>query len=582
MKTIARSRSEEVVQTLNDILALDPPTMARMLQMSARLARADDFSLLLHEILDSAIEITEADMGNIQLIDRGILRIVAQRAFEEPFLRFFNGVQPHQAVCRTALETGERIIVEDVRKSPIFADSPALEVMLAAKALALQWMPLVSRSGRVVGMFSTHYCHAPHRPSERELCMLDFLARQATDLIERKQREEATARLAAIVDSSQDAIISKDLNGVIITWNKGAERIFGYTAEEAAGQSITMLMPPDRISEEARILERLRRGERIEDYETVRRRKDGVLLDISLTISPIINEQGKIIGASKIARDISRRKRTQDELQKLNLELETRVRERTSELLSTVEESEKLHQQLLQAQKMESIGTLAGGIAHDFKNILNIIQGHLYLLREYATRDKQIGDSIAAINQTVERGSALLQQLLTIARKSSMTPEVVNANAVVERLVSFVRQSFPKTIEVATELQSDLPPIKADVNQIEQVLLNLCVNARDAMPKGGRLILRTEVVHGESIKTLGAIFQTRYICVEAKDTGTGMDEETRKRIFEPFFTTKTSDQGTGLGLPVVYGIVTSHNGFIDVESQLNIGTSFRLYFPAMA
>src|SRR5262245_6202221 len=276
-------------------------------------------------------------------------------------------------------------------------------------------------------------------------------------------------------------------------------------------------------------------------------------------------------------------------LQRRDEQLENMVAERTRELqqanealLRDMAERKKLEEQLLQAQKMEGIGTLAGGIAHDFNNILNIIQGYASLLRGYGSRNKQIGESLAVINETVERGSALVQQLLTLARKSSTDFEWVNANVLIEELIALISQTFPKTIELSSTLEPDLPPITADKNQIQQALLNLCVNARDAMPKGGRLIFKTQSVDGAALRDLGGTMSDRYVCIEVSDSGMGMDESTRKRIFEPFFTTKDIGKGSGLGLSVVYGIVQNHGGFINVESKPASGTSFRLHFPASA
>jgi nitrogen-specific signal transduction histidine kinase/CheY-like chemotaxis protein len=251
-------------------------------------------------------------------------------------------------------------------------------------------------------------------------------------------------------------------------------------------------------------------------------------------------------------------------------------------LLRDMEERKKLEEQLLQAQKMEGIGTLAGGIAHDFNNILNIIQGYASSLSSYGAQNGEVGDCLAIINETVQRGSALVQQLLTLARKNGTQWESVDANAVIEKLMALIAQTFPKNIELKSSLGLDLPPIMADKNQIEQALLNLCVNARDAMPNGGRLVLSTQAVEGPFPQDLGdAPEESCYVVIEVSDTGTGMDESVRPRIFEPFFTTKNAGQGTGLGLSVVYGIVKSHKGAIHVESSPHFGTIFRLSFPVL-
>jgi PAS domain S-box-containing protein len=412
------------------------------------------------------------------------------------------------------------------------------------------------------------------------------------DVTELRKAEEARLRLAAIVESSDDAIVSKDLNGIITSWNQGAERLFGYTAEEAIGKPVTMLIPQERIDEEPCILERIRRGERIDHYETVRQRKDGSSVEISLTVSPIKNDAGTIIGASKIARDITARKQVEadlrqltDELAKVNQELERRVNERTAQLeqanaalLRDIEEQRRLEEQLRQAQKMEGIGTLAGGIAHDFNNILNIIKGYASLIERHPAADEKISESVGVIDESIERGASVVRQLLTLARKTESHLASADVNDIVAALADLLKQTFPKTIDVSVELRPKLPAVLADPNQISQALLNLCVNARDAMPNGGKLKLRTKVVDGgevQNAKSQGSW----YVCIEVGDTGTGIDESIRNRVFEPFFTTKGVGEGTGLGLSMVYAIVKNHNGFVDVESEPKRGTLFRLYLP---
>jgi signal transduction histidine kinase/ActR/RegA family two-component response regulator len=278
--------------------------------------------------------------------------------------------------------------------------------------------------------------------------------------------------------------------------------------------------------------------------------------------------------------EITERERIEAELQRLNADLENRVIERTAELLSSITQREKLHEQLLQAQKMESLGTLAAGIAHDFNNILNIIQGYAFILQgQGGAQNREISESLAVIDETIQRGAALVQQLLTMARKTEVKRGAVDANRLIDGLIAVIKETFPKNIELSSDLACDLPTTIGDVNQIGQALLNLCVNARDAMPNGGRMIFRTQSVDAATLQGLSETIDGRYICIEVSDTGVGMDESIRKRIFEPFFTTKVAGHGTGLGLSVVYGIVKSHDGLIDVKSKPERGTAFRLYFP---
>lgn len=412
--------------------------------------------------------------------------------------------------------------------------------------------------------------------------------------IRQSSAEEASQWLGAIVESSDDAIISKNLDGVITSWNRAAEQLFGYTAREAIGKPVSTLIPADRHDEEPGILARIRRGERIDHYETVRQRKDGSLVDISLTVSPVRDAQGKVIGASKIVRDISDRRqaeeqlrRAKDDLAKANEELVKRVQERTLDLsqakaalLRDIEEQNRLQEQLRQAQKMESIGTLAGGIAHDFNNILNIIKGYVSALGETPAADEHFAASLKVIDDAIERGTATVRQLLTLARKTEAHLASTNANDIISELAKLLKQTFPKTINVSLQLDRRLPSMMADPSQIGQVLLNLCVNARDAMPSGGSLTLRTTLVHRRTVAERHAdAVAPWYVCIEVVDTGVGMDAGVRSRIFEPFFTTKETGQGTGLGLSIVYAIVKNHQALIDVESQPGRGATFRLYLP---
>jgi CheY-like chemotaxis protein len=191
---------------------------------------------------------------------------------------------------------------------------------------------------------------------------------------------------------------------------------------------------------------------------------------------------------------------------------------------------------------------------------------------------EEIEESLNTIDETVQRGTALVQRLLTVAQKTSGKPTLLNSNLLVEGLIKIVRETFPKSIEVSSSLYPNLPPVMADKTQLEQVVLNLLVNARDAMPEGGRLSLETSLVPGAELSSSGANAD-RYVCIKVTDTGVGMDQRTRNRIFEPFFTTKNKSQSTGLGLSVVYGIVKNHNGFVEVESKPGSGTTFRVYLP---
>jgi PAS domain S-box-containing protein len=271
--------------------------------------------------------------------ERGELRLLAYRGFNPAAAAFWKWVRPGSgSTCGVALSTGKRSVVPDIEQSDFMAGSEDLETYRQTGIRAVQSTPLVSRDGRLLGMISTHW-RRPHQPPERDLRLLDVLARQAADLIERKQTEHNAHRLAAIVDSSHDAIVSKDLNGIITSWNHGAEHLFGYTADEMIGRPVTTLIPLDRHSEEVVILERIRRGESVDHYETVRQRKDGSLIDISLTVSPLRDAEGNVVGASKIARDISEKKQAQARQEFLTREIQHRTKNLFAVVLAVVSRS---------------------------------------------------------------------------------------------------------------------------------------------------------------------------------------------------------------------------------------------------
>jgi signal transduction histidine kinase/ActR/RegA family two-component response regulator len=240
----------------------------------------------------------------------------------------------------------------------------------------------------------------------------------------------------------------------------------------------------------------------------------------------------------------------------------------------------RLEQQLIQAQKMEGLGTLAGGIAHDFNNILAIILGYTNKLESSHAKPNEFPGAIKVIKEAVERGAALVQQLLTSARQTEARFSSVDLNALVRELESMLQATFPKTINFHLELAPDLPVITADKSQLHQVLLNLCVNARDAMPNGGTLTLVTSITPGTDLTEMfSGVTADSYACIRVRDTGIGMTRQVKTHIFEPFFSTKERAKGTGLGLSVVYGVVNNHRGFVQVESEPGAGTSFIVYLP---
>jgi two-component system cell cycle sensor histidine kinase/response regulator CckA len=241
--------------------------------------------------------------------------------------------------------------------------------------------------------------------------------------------------------------------------------------------------------------------------------------------------------------------------------------------------SREMEQRLRQSQRLEAVGTLAGGIAHDFNNILTIIKGYTSLLPMQSDDPSRVREIAETIDRASLRGSELVNQLLAFARKSEGTFTSTHLNQRIREIVSMLRPTMAQNIAFDLQLEEGLPEIHADPGQVERVLINLSTNARDAMPEGGKIVFSTSKISGEEARLHSGLENEQYLCLRVSDNGFGMDESTRQRIFEPFFTTKSRGKGTGLGMPVVYGLMQSHNGLIDVKSEPGKGTSISLYFP---
>ncbi|HTS35488.1 MAG TPA: PAS domain S-box protein [Candidatus Solibacter sp.] len=376
------------------------------------------------------------------------------------------------------------------------------------------------------------------------------LRRANEELDRRKSRElrDSQNRLALIVDSSQDAIIGKNLDGIVTHWNKGAEQIYGYTAQEMIGTPISVLAPPERADEIPNILNKIRAGERVEYFESVRVAKDGRRLSVSLSVSPIRDADGTIVGASTIARDISAQKKVED--------------------------------QLRQSQKMEAIGRLAGGVAHDFNNLLGIVSACSELLRSRV--DAANLEYIDNIQEAAKRGASLTRQLLAFGRRQPLHNQVLDLNDRLKDMTKLLRPLMGDDVEVVLLPRSPSAVIEADTGQLDQIVINLAVNARDAMPRGGKLVIETAVLDFDEAfaSEHPSLAAGRYVMLAVSDSGVGMDEATRLRVFEPFFTTKEIGKGTGLGLATVYGIVKQSGGHVLVYSEPTHGTTFKIYLPS--
>jgi PAS domain S-box-containing protein len=370
------------------------------------------------------------------------------------------------------------------------------------------------------------------------------------DVTDRMRTQQARAHLVAIVESSQDAIIGKDLNGIITSWNKGAEKIFGYRAEEMIGQSIHRLLPPGCEHEEDGFLEHIRQGESVEQLETTRLRKGGHPIQISLMISPIRDSNNRVVGASKIARDIT--------------------------------EKRLLERQLRQSQKMEAIGQLTGGIAHDFNNLLAIVIGNLGLLERMLADNETALKRLKPAQKAAGRGADLTRRLLALASKEDLNPSNTRLEVAIHETIELAGRALGPEIRILTNLDASVPPVFVDASCLESALLNLAVNARDAMPKGGTLTFNTQLTTlDESFPSVqsGELKPGVYARISVSDSGHGMSRETLERALEPFFTTKTRAKGTGLGLSMVYGFARQSGGTVRIYSEEGYGTTVSLYLP---
>jgi PAS domain S-box-containing protein len=379
---------------------------------------------------------------------------------------------------------------------------------------------------------------------------VEFVIGTGLDVTERRLAEvalrDSQARFRLLVESVRDyAIFMLDPDGCVVSWNRGAEWIKGYRAEEIIGQHFSRLYPPEEVvqgkpEEDLRVA--LSTG-RFQE-EGWRIRKDGTRFWANILVTAIRTAEGELLGFAKITRDLTERK--------------------------------KLEEQLLQAQKMEAVGRLAGGVAHDFNNILLTVAGRAEQLLARAGGNAPYRRELEEVARAADRGASLTGQLMAFSRREIGQPRVIDLNGVIADLDDLLRRLIGEDIELVTRLAPDLGRMEADPGQIAQVIMNLAVNARDAMPEGGCLTIETSHALAPWLaQTLGP----RYVLLTVTDSGAGMDAETREHAFEPFFTTKDPGKGTGLGLSTVYGIVTQCHGEIRTESEVGEGSTFRIYFP---
>jgi two-component system, cell cycle sensor histidine kinase and response regulator CckA len=534
-------------------------------------------------------------------------------------------------------------------------------------------------------------------PAEISLSAIDtdegiLITAAVRDITERRRANETAARLASIIQSSHDAVISKTLDHVITSWNPAAERLYGYTAAEMIGQHVQVLYLEAERERENQIMAAVVRGERVEGHQTHRIRKDGSIAAVLLTMSPITDAAGTITGIATVARDVTERQRAEarfvglleaapdamvcvdgngrialvnaqaerlfgyrrDELVGQLVEMlvpdavrpvhpghragyaadprprpmgagtelagrrrdgstfpaeislsaidtdegilitaavrditERRQAQAERERLKTQAERDRLTRQLQQSQRLESLGQLAGGVAHDFNNLLGVITNYAAFVAEDLRKPpgESPGESTLAdveqIQLAAERAARLTHQLLAFARREVVQPRVLNLNSIVTLILNMLQRTLGEHIELTTSLDPGLDLVLADPGHMEQILVNLAVNARDAMIGGGKLTIETGNVDvDEAYAATHANLKTgRYAALKVSDNGSGMPPEVADRAFEPFFSTKPKGEGSGLGLATIYGIVTQAGGSVRIYSEPQLGTTITVMLP---
>jgi PAS domain S-box-containing protein len=372
-----------------------------------------------------------------------------------------------------------------------------------------------------------------------------------TDARRTKLIEEREARLRSIVETAPDAVITIGERGIIQSFSPAAEKLFGYAAGEVIGHNVKMLMPePHRTKHDGYLERYLRTGEkRIIGIgrEVEAQRKDGTVFPMHLSVGEVRLGDTHIF--SGFIHDLSARVKMEEELQR--------------------------------AQKMEAVGQLTGGVAHDFNNLLTVISGNLEML-DRRIDDAEDRDLLKDAREASQLGAELAKHLLAIGRRQPLQPRLTDLNSLVGGMADLLRRSLGETIAIDTKLAEGLPMIMVDPGQVESALLNLSVNARDAMPKGGKLFIRTASADLDESYTAFYVDVApgRYVSLAVTDTGVGMTPEVRQRAFEPFFTTKGPGKGNGLGLSMVYGFVKQSGGHIQIYSEPGRGTTIRFYLPA--
>lgn len=504
--------------------------MSRLDKLSTLYVNNGDLAAILDEILELAIDFTGADMGNIQLLDAetGLLRMMAHRGFEQPFLDFWAVVDQESGSCGTAMRLGERVIVEDVTRSSIFVGTPALDVQLEAGVRACQSTPLINRAGELLGMLSTHF-RSPHVPDKQDLQLVDLLAQQAADLLERKKSEDALRRseehFSVIFNNSPEVIIIVDMEtDRLVDVNRRFTEILGYRREEVIGRTLEEL---DYFTD-LHLYDETHENDTLTINEAVLQSKSGRLINV--LFSDAVAEIGRRNQRIIICKDITDQKIVEAEMARLD--------------------------------RLNLIGEMAASIGHEVRNPMTTVKGFLQFLREkeiYAG-DRRYFDLM--INE-LDRANFIISEFLSLANNKRVELEKTDINKLLESMLPLIQAEGHLTDKSVKLDTAKVPDVLLDEREFRQLVLNLVRNGLDAMSSGGTL-------------TIGTVKEADQVIMFVKDEGTGLPPEIIDKLGTPFVTTK--ENGTGLGLAVCYSIAARHNARIDFETGPE-GTTFSVHFP---
>ncbi|MBZ5534349.1 MAG: PAS domain S-box protein [Acidobacteriia bacterium] len=531
---------------------------SRQLQILSRAAQEINLVLevpvIMRSLVASAMELVDATSGGAGLMLDGKI-VFTEYNKEGSVIPIDYSFMAGQGVPGWVLQGRKPYIANDAEHDPQVL--PEIQKALGFRDLIN--VPIFSRRGELLGVFEIHNTRGGAGFDENDVDLLQGLAASAAGalenaqiLIERSQAEMETARqktlFQQLFENAPAAIALLDEHDRILQVNKGFETMFHFSSHEVLGRHINETVVSEEFFEEASLLSsRVLHGETVE-IQSTRCSKDGALIPVQIYGVPIVINQRQT-GIYGMYVDLS--------------------------------ESKRLEEQFRQAQKMEAVGRLAGGVAHDFNNLLTAIMGYSELLLMRLDGPDPLRKNVEEIKKAGERAASLTRQLLAFSRRQVLQPQVMDLNIVVSGMEKLVRRLIGEDIDLRLALQSPLGNVKADPGQIEQVILNLVINSRDAMPHGGKLILETDsiILDEEYVWKYPGAKPGTYVMLMVSDTGSGMNTEVQSHLFEPFFTTKEKGKGTGLGLSTVYGIVKQSNGYISAYSEEGRGSTFKVYLP---